>query len=289
MGGPLSRLAWYPYKDEPVVLYAFRVRKVSHPTVLLPAEAGDGRWHMAVDTVFGIQHYTSSDGLKWAAERMLVPHGRNPQLFRAGSDVCLAYTEDGAVFLVRTKDFALFGRPVRIFDPKMPLSSPCFCRTQEGWALYFGTAPAGEGRNDPMTRVCMTSSHSLAGPWSKPCAVMERDADDPWWSMSLGPAAVTSSPDGWEALVASSYWDRQAQTVRRALTLAESTDGKFFQRVSVPLPPSDGGWAEKGITSASARYNIADRTWYCYYSATDGKRESVGLLLGRENGTGSRP
>jgi len=43
------------------------------PAVILPGDAPDGCWHMFANTLLGIGHYTSRDGLEWLAHRKIGP------------------------------------------------------------------------------------------------------------------------------------------------------------------------------------------------------------------------
>jgi hypothetical protein len=56
-------------KDVPIISPPKFTPLLADPTVLLPNETPDKKWHLFAHTVFGIQHYVSENGIDWKKTR----------------------------------------------------------------------------------------------------------------------------------------------------------------------------------------------------------------------------
>ncbi len=283
--GELSRSAWFPFSDEPVVEKHWHLPRLGSPSVLAPESSPDGKWHLFTRTWLGIQHFVSTNGLFWT------PFGRMPV---GGVDPCIVsekgrwylftVLERRAVVVQESEDLRTWSKQNTAFEAEknQVIGHPRLCRLKGRWHLYYtqGENSIGRWRTIPLS-LFLSTSLSLGGPYGKGKVVLAADADNPLFNMGLGAFSLLPCSDGLGLITASAYWNRSKMGCESALLLFQSTDGEHFSDPSEILLSPESLLAFLGSESI---YRSDERTWYCYYAAMEKDlfhKSSIRLLLGR--------
>ncbi|MFM2283307.1 MAG: hypothetical protein RL222_811 [Bacteroidota bacterium] len=85
----------------PILFPPFGTPLIADPTVLLPTETPDRKWHLFAHTFWGIQQFTSADGVQWQyleQKPLLAPDAQLPWM---GSHIyaCDPKIYDGKLYL----------------------------------------------------------------------------------------------------------------------------------------------------------------------------------------------
>lgn len=62
---------WLEFRDSPrnpLIEPPSGTWLIGDPTVVVPAESPDGRWHLFCNTIKALHHYTSADGYQWVKQ-----------------------------------------------------------------------------------------------------------------------------------------------------------------------------------------------------------------------------
>ncbi|HRV23729.1 MAG TPA: hypothetical protein P5046_00755, partial [Sphaerochaeta sp.] len=92
-----AKLSWYPFSDEPVINSSWYMNRLGDPSILLPGESPDKKWHLFGHTFLGIVHFISENGISWEPRKMIELRGHSPSL----------YMEDGMYYLIYEKHDAI--------------------------------------------------------------------------------------------------------------------------------------------------------------------------------------
>ncbi len=83
-------LEWTQHPDNPLISPVWPEWLLGDPVVLQSEDAPDGQWHMYLNSVLWIYHYTSPDGIKWK-RRERVCHGMRAFLYEEDGEYYLFY------------------------------------------------------------------------------------------------------------------------------------------------------------------------------------------------------
>ena len=88
----LESASWYSFNDSYIGRSKWFLPRQSDPSILLPSESPDGRWHLFCHTWLGIHHLVSDSGLKWKKEDALVFfRGHSPFIYREGKTYYMVF------------------------------------------------------------------------------------------------------------------------------------------------------------------------------------------------------
>lgn len=75
----------------PILFPPFGTTLIADPTVLLPTETPDRKWHLFAHTFLGIQQFTSTDGVQWQKVQTVVRFALRPFIFKEDNSYYLFY------------------------------------------------------------------------------------------------------------------------------------------------------------------------------------------------------
>ena len=303
-----AKLSWYPFSDEPVINSSWYMNRLGDPSILLPGESPDKKWHLFGHTFLGIVHFISENGISWEPRKMIELRGHSPSLYMEDGMYYLIYEKHDAIpsqidsIFARRKrkdrvshsriemrssaDLILFSEPKIILDSReIPfaadgLGRPRVSRPQlfkDGgvYTLFFGASHIvlEDSRHKSSRYFASATSSDLLGPYrlanhGRP--LIEPDGDDPNRSLAVGSVRVLKASDGYVALQCGKYWDRELKKSSTSLIQLESVDGVNWLPSTRPriLSPPSEGWASRYIISCDARYKEDEGCVYCYFSAS---------------------
>lgn len=305
---------WYSYNDEPIPTKGFI--NIYDPSYILPEESPDGLWHMFAHTVLGLFHLTSTSGLEWKKEHLILYRAHSPFIFKEGNTYYLFYeihdrtsfskkndnyNSASRIMVISSTDLLLWSEPKLVLDSTkiaraqykdgpVRVSRPQIVEVDGGYRLYFG---AGETRiydtkQKATARLMYAQSDFLThGYRVNPEPVLDIDGDDPYRNLATGSVHIVQCSDGVAAVECAFSYDREKRKSTSNILLLTSKDGIEFKFNKVIQSTPLEGWAGRYITSADVRYKESEKSWYCYYSANSMRRwfifpyvkESLGLLL----------
>ena len=312
----LESSGWYSFNDEPVEGSSLIAPRLSDPTILLPAESPDGRWHMFCHTWLGVHHYTSSSGFNWHHEKLLFWRGHSPCIYREGSLYYLLYenhdkewgrkkdiTKKGSRILISSSsDLITWSEPRIILEAETVsyasyregyprVARPQLIEWEGRYILYFGVGEArmfDTGQKTSVKFSCATAEF-IEGPYKvQKEPLLTIDPLSETRNLAVGSIRIVPCSDRIAAVECSYIYDREKNRSRSLMLLLSSTDGFTFETEKVMQTQPETGWSSRAITACDLKYMEEDSTWYCYYSANgpaDGRipiiREYLGLLLGK--------
>lgn len=311
----LESASWYSFNDTYVEKSSWYLPRLSDPSILLPSESPDGRWHLFCHTWVGIHHYTSLSGLNWEKSgRIVFLRGHSPFIYRESGRYYMLFerhnlnrrerdvTKNASrIYITESEDLDKWTEPRVILDSAEISSSsyrmgPCrvsrpqLISWQGKYILYFG---AGECRmfdtsQKTSVRFMYAESDFLEGPYKvRNRPVLEIEPDGKYRSLAAGAVRIYPCSDAVCAVECSYVYDREKNRSRSLMLLLKSSNGLDFKTVRVMHTQSETGFASRAITSADLKYMESENTWYCYYSGNNREahnpfiREALGLLLGR--------
>jgi hypothetical protein len=290
--------SWVDHPRNPLIEPPRPEFLLGDPSVVLPDDAPDGTWHLFANTLLGIQHYTSQDGLGWVRHhkvgpgfrayvvgsrgdfRMFYEHFTVPQ-FR--SHVAVRCSEDlwswgpGRVVLAPSLGWEM-GRVSR------NVGNPCVVPVDGGYRLYYSAGVVFHkdlGFCEPR-HIGVAHSASIDGPYEKnPEPLIPLDPEDPYRNRGAGAIKVIRGEGRWPFLGFNNgiYRDAAGKT-RSAILLMTSSDGLDWQQhFDEPIvAPGGTGWKKALVYQLDVK-RVGDELWM-YYNARSGWRfgkERIGL------------
>lgn len=310
--GSYAKLSWYPFSDEAVIKSIWYMNRLGDPSILLPNESPDQKWHLFGHTFLGIVHFISENGISWQPRRMIELRGHSPSIYVEDGVYYLLYEKHDAFpsqldsfFTKRTKkkavshsrievrsstDLVLFSEPKIILDSReIPfaidglgrprVSRPQLFKEKDLYTLFFGASHVvlSDTSHKASRYFASATSAALLGPYevtnnNKP--LIEPDGDDPSRSLAVGSVRVIQASDGYVAIQCGKYWDKELKRSSSSVIQIESRDGVTWLPSTRPqiLTPPPSGWASRYIISCDARYKADEGCVYCYFSASSKKR-----------------
>lgn len=280
---------WKLHPDNPLIEPPGTEWLIGDPTVLTPGEAPDGRWHLYANSVIGIHHHVSDDGLKWTrvgkplfglgAFRafILKTEGGYAMFYEKFSDL-----KHSNIRLTRSVDLASWSTPTVVLEPTEPwekegyetVSNPYVTRHEGRWRMYYSTTTVMlEDAGFPEPRyIAYATSDALEGPWDKQSGPLIAPSKDvPWRNHGAGSMKLLD--DRFEgrliALNNGIYLDAQGKT-RSAIAVLSSLDGQAWAPVcdAPVIAPTDQGWMA-ALVYAFDTARDGD-TLRLYFNARDG-------------------
>ena len=288
---------WTDHPDNPLIEPPRPEVLLGDPAVVLPADAPDGRWHLFANTMLGIHHFTSANGLKWIRCGKVGP-GWRAYVFKDDGRFYM-FSEQFTVPQVRSHielrssdDLWDWSEAARLVEPSLPwegrlsrnTGNPCVVKVGGRYRLYFSAGVVflrDLGFCEPRY-IGVAHADRVTGPYVKderpmisPCG------DDPYLNRGAGAIKVIFDEErglfyGFNNGI---YRDLDGRT-GSAILLLSSEDGLAWERV-YPEPivsPGGDGWKKALVYQLDVK-RVGDEMWL-YYNARSGWRfgvERIGL------------
>ena len=295
-GGYLK--TWRDHPGNPLIEPPRPEFLLGDPSVVLPGDSPDGRWHLFANTLLGLQHFTSQDGIAWERHRK-VGSGFRPYVLKDGGSFFLFY-EHFSVPQVRSQidvrksdDLWNWGEPRRVLAPTLRweggvasrnVGNPCVIKVAGGYRLYYSAGVvflSDLGFCEPK-HIGVAHSEGIAGPYEKqPEPLISPSAGDRYRSRGAGAIKVIYDEDrrmyfGFN----NGIYEDEAGRTRSAIMLMSSKDGLDWEQVypDPVLGPSGEGWKKALVYQLDVK-RVGDEMWM-YYNARSGWRfgkERIGL------------
>lgn len=288
---------WKDHPDNPLIEPPKPEILLGDPAVVLPEEAPDGRWHLFANTMLGIHHFTSGDGIRWIRCGKVGPGWRAYVLADGGR--FYMFSERFTVPQVRShielrssQDLWDWSEPVRLLGPGLPwegrfsrnTGNPCVLKVEGRYRLYFsaGVVFLGDlGFCEPRY-IGVAHADAVTGPYVKDERPMiSPSGRDRYMNRGAGAIKVIFDKESglFYGFNNGIYSDRDGRT-RSAILLLSSPDGLSWER-AYPEPivcPGGGGWKNALVYQLDVK-RVGNEMWM-YYNARSGWRfavERIGL------------
>ena len=285
---------WQEHPANPLIQPPDGEWLIGDPTVLRPDESPDGRWHLFANSLLGIYHHVSDDGIAWQRlEPILFELGYvRPFILRDGGAYHLFFehflsASDSRIEQITSTDLAAWSTPTIVLTADLPweqegmatVGNP-FVELRDGtyWLYYSATTVflADASFNEPRY-VGLARSPSLAGPWTKePQPILRPDAKEPYRNHGAGSFKLLDGgwPDRRIGLENGIYLDAEGHS-RSAIFVLQSDDGLAWRQLC-PAPiilPHGDGW-EKALIYAFDTARVGNEL-RLYFNARDGWADGV--------------
>jgi len=288
------------HPDNPLVEPPWPEALLGDPAVATPDESPDRAWHMFANSMRGIHHYTSPDGVHWGRHGCVGPGWRanlvrDEGLWHLFSEQFTVPQFRSHVALRTSRDLWTWSAPEPVLTPLLPwegrvsrnCGNPCVVRADGRWRMYFSAGVVflpDLGFCEPR-HVGVAHAPALRGPWTKePMPILSPSPADPFRNRGAGAIKVLADArHGWIGFNNGIFRDREGRS-RSAILLLRSDDGLRWKPLqSEPvLAPEGGGWKRALVYQLDAK-RVGDELWI-YYNARSGwrfGRERIGLAVGR--------
>jgi hypothetical protein len=313
----VAALAWSDHGANPLVAPRFPRWMIADPSVLLPLEAPDGRWHLFANTIPPrLVEYVSDDGLCWTRLRTLCPGAMRPFVRREGDRWHLLYEDVHRWWPLRSRlvartspDLVTWSAPRTVLAPCLPwhatgprpwqprtCSNPGLVPWRGEWLLTYSAATVWlpDCRFVEPRHIGVARAASPEGPFvPDPEPLVSPDPADPLRDLGAGSLKLLPDPAsgtlwGFTNGIATDADGRS----RSAITVIRLADDARSWQPATAAPivgPEDivtgsavPGW-KRALVYAMDPKVVGDEIWL-YYNARDGwmvGRERIGLAVGR--------
>jgi hypothetical protein len=262
------------------------------PTVAVPEESPDGRWHMFTCSGIRITHHVSDDGIRWGVRRNYIWRGYHPSLFCGSGEYYIYYQRIGrpSVIVARhSADLERWSSPQVVLRPTLEwegrsVGNSCLLRWREKYFFYYSANRIwlpDVGVPEPKYVGVATGAGPLGPFEKKPEPVIAPSADHLYRNYGAGGfkayAFIQNRLTGFENGI---YRDADGKC-RSAILVMESEDGLAWRDVgSEPLIAPSSGWKSRLVYQLDVKRR-GDEFWV-YYNARSGGwfgRETIGLSI----------
>ena len=287
----LTRLRWTEHPDNPLIHPLGRGWMIADPTLLLPEETPDGRWHLFANSIPPrLHHFTSVDGEDWSWEESLCRGGMRPWCRRIDGEYLLVYERvhwvaplRSRIELIRSSDLTTWSAPVTLLSPSLPwhgrfhrtVSCPSLYPWEGGWRMVYSAATVflrDCGFVEPRF-IGVADAPAPEGPWvprSEP--ILGPSRDDWFRTLGAGSLKVIPDPDGdglWG--FGNGIYRDGAGRSRSSIGLFRSADGLAWEWASEGpvISPGGTGWKRALVYAMDVRITGPDAA-VMVFNARDG-------------------
>lgn len=293
----LARYEWTDHPANPLIEPPRPEWLLGDPTVLPPEEAPDGRWHLLANTLRGVHHFVSADGVRWSACQWRIFPGMRAS-FVPGERYAVVYEHflslrRTAVALRRSPDLLTWSKPTYLLKAELPwegrvlrnLSCPCIVRIEDRCRLYYSAASVflTDCKFPEPRHVGAAEADRLEGPYRKrPEPILSPDPSTPYRNLGAGSFKVYREDGLWVGYNNGIYKDDEGRS-RSAICLLLSEDGIRWEYAHRrPIVAPEEGWKRALVYAMDVVPRGEERR--LYYNARDGwfrGSERIGLAIGR--------
>ena len=289
-GAPTGLCTWVDHPDDPLIEPPGAETLVGDPAVVAPEEAPDGQWHLFAQSMLGIHHWVSADGVVWelATTGVVGVGAWRPEVVADGGLWHLLYDQytsiDSSVIEHRTsEDLWEWSEAEVLLEPTQAweqegtstVGNPALVRDSSGgWRLYYSAGGALLEDVDfyEPRYVGMATGPGPGGPWEKQVdPVLAPEEDDPWRNLGAGSIEVLEErwEGRWLALSNGIYTHEGASG--SAIQVLTSEDGVAWQAEcggEPVLAPEGRGWKAAFVYGLEP-LRRGEELW-AFYNARDG-------------------
>ena len=302
------RCQWGEEAGNPLIEPIGRSWMIADPTVLLPEESPDGRWHLFANSIPPRLHeFVSEDGVDWRHARSFARGAMRAFVRRFADRYHLFYEVVDWWLPLRSRivhsvseDLIHWSQPREVLRPSFAwhgrvnrnVGNPCVVAWREEYLLFYsaGTVFLRDCGFVEPRYVGLARSRSLHGPWSADRdPILGPRPEDPLRHLGAGSIKVHSEPAtgtlwGFNNGI---YRDGEGRS-RSALALLSSADGVVWEGLEEGpfLAPGGSGWKRALVYAVDVR-RTAHNQLHLYFNARDGwfrGKERIGLAIGRVPG-----
>ena len=297
-----TELTWTEHPANPLIEPHFPYWMIGDPTVLLPTETPDGKWHLFANTIPPRLHeFVSEDGISWRRVRSFCRGAMRPFVRRFDGIYHLFYEQIRWALPMRSRimhrsstDLVAWSAAREVLRPHLPwhgklgrtVGNPCVVHWRDECLLFYsaGTVFLRDcGFVEPAC-IGLARSRSLNGPWrADPKPLFRPDHNDPLRNLGAGSIKMLPDPER-EVLWGFNngiFRDADGHS-RSAVQILKSTDGTAWR------PGEDGPFLVPGSGWKKALVYALDVRWFenelrVYFNARDGwfiGKERIGLTVG---------
>lgn len=296
------------YEGNPVIRCFGASPVVADPSVVVPEDALDGKWHLFAHTLTGVHGFISDDGISFAHTGKVVARAMRPDIKKIKDGFVLLYerlqplparaaslaggTWKSEIYAVKSHDLISFSEPYKVlgFDRDFEkvgkrgfsLSNPFLTESDDGFVLYYssGLTYVPDCKFSEPTFICRAVSAFPDRDFVKDSApLIVPDPDSKLFNLCCGCLKVYRLADGYAGIQNGIY--RENGKSRSAIQLLRSDDGKKFEFVKTllsPCIPDNGSRWMAQFVYASHLVRTGDEL-RLYFNA----RNTAFILTGREH------
>jgi hypothetical protein len=296
-------LQWTEHPDNPLISPTPPGLFIADPTVLLPEETPDGKWHLFANSIPPrIHEFVSSDGVSWSRIRTFARGGMRAYVRHFEGCFHLFYEQIRWPVPLRSRivhctsvDLKTWSKPAEVIRPHLSwhgrfhrtVGNPCVVRWGNEWLLYYSAATVflkDCGFVEP-AYIGLARSNCLNGPWTvMKSPLLSPDSGDSFRNMGAGAIKVIGDEEqgvlwGFNNGI---FRDRENRS-RSAIRVLRSLDGANWEYAdNEPFVFPEPGWKRALVYAMDVR-RVKDELWV-YFNARDGwmvGHERIGLSVGR--------
>jgi len=209
LGCPAPDLAdrlcdWEEHPANPLIHPPAGEELLGDPTLVPPADSPDGRWHLFANSLAGIHHHASDDGVAWERTELGVVGGSSmrPHVFFEDETYHLHYERfsgfgDSVIERRTSADLETWSEAVVALEPELDwetepqstVGNPYVTKLDGEYRLYYSASGAelpDTGFPEPLW-IGMARADSVEGPWVKePEPILGPSDDDRWRNHGAG-------------------------------------------------------------------------------------------------------
>ena len=277
---------------------------VADPSLLLPAESPDGKWHLFFHTTFGVWEAVSDDGIIFTKKKKLLSQAMRPDINLIDGRYVLFYERTrplvfnalnliGAakwkseIYATESRDLRNWSEPkpvlsnTRSFEKSergVSLSNPFFIKTGSINRLYYScglTFIRDCGFCEPTFVNYAESEDPLAGYRASQSPILSPDKNDPYLNLCSGCLKVYRLSDCFIG-IQNGIYEKDGKSASAILLLSSDDGLNFHFEKTLVEPSSDGSWMSQFVY-ASHLVRVGD-VLRLYFNA----RNAANPLVGRE-------
>ncbi|MBQ7688174.1 MAG: glycosyl hydrolase family 43 [Clostridia bacterium] len=277
---------------------------VADPSLLLPAETPDGKWHLFFHTTFGVWEAVSDDGAAFTKGKKLLPRAMRPNInlidgryvlffertrplvYNALNLVGAAKWRSG-IFATESRDLESWSEPkpvlghTRRFEKSrqgVSLSNPYFLRVGSVNRLYYScglTFIKDCGFCEPTYVSYAESEEPLSGYRAASAPILSPDKNDPFLNLCSGCLKVYRLSDCFIG-IQNGIFEKDGKSASAILLLSSADGLRFRFEKTLVEPKNDGGWMSQFVYAS--HLVLTGNVLRLYFNA----RNTANPLLGRE-------
>lgn len=283
---------WNDHPSNPLIEATEKDDWVADPTLVMPEESPDGKWHMFCSGK-GIKHFVSEDGLRWDDRGLALREGYSPFVFKEGDTFWLFYQiglgkpRETAIVCRSSKDLqgwterkvVLVGEHdwERGIHGEPYVRNPCLVKVGYEYWLYYSSGYIllpDTGYEEP-SYVCLARSKDILGPYQKHNQpIISPSLTDKWRNLGAGAMKVYRLGEYFMGFNNGIYWGADLRS-HSAIHVLISEDGlQWFDSPKNPiLAPTGNGWKKSHVYQLDCK--IAGNELWLFYNARDGWTEGT--------------
>jgi len=299
-----KKLTFSLVKTVPIISPPRFTPLLADPTVLLPNQTPDKKWHLFAHSVFGIQHHVSEDGIEWKKIKLVVRAAMRPFIYKEGKKYYLIYEKYNglkllssvllkqpwysAIEMIASEDLIHWSEPTTLIQPLLDfhqdtvlgkaVSNPCLIKTGDKYRLYFSSSLVHVpdcGFNEPL-HISFAESDRIDANYKcydKPLISPSKESN--WNNLGAGSMKVIACDDGYVAFQNGIYeHDGKSGS---AICLLYSDDGihwDYLMEAPVLKPNPDIAWMASHIYACDVK--IYEGKIYLFFNARNHAHWSKG-------------